>query len=77
MIHYRVEECLLSQQSIELVFHHAVTLAHGLFQLLAVEDLYATTNVTNSSTILQAAGGHGNAFATHAQHVRDEFLGHY
>ena len=63
---------LLSQQSIELVFNDTVTLANGRFQLLTVKDLYATTDVTNCSSILQPARSHGNAFATHSQHVGDQ-----
>ena len=67
---------MLSEQPIELVFDHPVTLADSPFQLLAVDDLHVSANVTNSSAILQAAGSHGHAFAANAQHVGYQFLGH-
>src|SRR5450759_2830187 len=60
---------VLSEQPIELVFDHPVTLADSLFQLLAVEDLDVTANVTNRAGILQPTGRHGHAFAAYAQHV--------
>ena len=36
-----------SEQPIELVFDHLVTLADDLFQLVAIEDLDVAANVTN------------------------------
>ena len=51
---------MLSEQPIELVFDHSVALADSPFQLLAVEDLDVTADVTNRSGILQATGSHGN-----------------
>jgi hypothetical protein len=57
---------LSSQQPIELIFHHPVTLADSFFQSLAVEDLNVTADITNRPGILQAAGSDGYAFAAHA-----------
>jgi len=66
----------LSQQPIELVFDHAVTFAHSLFEFLAVQDRDAAADVSDRSGILQSTGSNGNAFAANAQHVGNQLLGH-
>ena len=66
----------LSQQAIKLIFDHAVTFAHGLFELLAVQDLDVAADVSDRSGILQSTGGNGNAFAANAQHVCNQLLSH-
>ena len=43
-----------SDQPIELVFNHLVTLTDDLFQLVAIEDLDVAANVTNRTTIIQS-----------------------
>jgi len=55
-----------SEQPIELIFDHLVTLADDLFQLVAIEDLDAAPNVTNRTSIMQATGSHGHTFAAYA-----------
>src|SRR6266542_3984534 len=67
---------LLSQQPFELVSDYPVTFAHGFFQLLPVEDLDVTADVTNRSGILQATRGDGHALAAYTQHIGDQFLSH-
>ena len=67
---------MLTQQPIELVFDHLVTLANCRFQLLAIEDLDVTADVTDRPGILQSARSHGHAFAAHPQHAGNQFLSH-
>ena len=55
-----------SKQPIELVLNHAITLADGLFELLAIEYLDMPADVTNCPVILQPTGRDSHAFAAHA-----------
>ena len=41
-----------SEQPIELVFDHLVTLADDFFQLVAIEDRDVAANVTNRASIM-------------------------
>ena len=58
------------------LFDNSITLACGLFQLLAVQDLYAAPHITDCSYILKVTRSHRNPFAAHAAHVGDQFLSH-
>ena len=66
----------LSEQPIELVFDNSITLACSTFQLLAVQDLYAPSDITDCAYVLKVTRSHRNAFAAYAQHIRDQFLSH-
>lgn len=56
----------LSEQAIKLVLDYAITLTGGRFQLLAVENLDAASDIADQSHILQLTGEDGHAFAPHA-----------
>jgi hypothetical protein len=40
------------------------------------ESVYAAPHITDRSYVLKVTGSHRNAFAAHAQHIRDQFLSH-
>src|SRR6202521_59477 len=64
------------QETIELRLDHLVALTGPRLQARAIEHRDLASLVTDQPGVLQLAGGFGNAFAAHAQHVGDQFLGH-
>jgi nitrogen-specific signal transduction histidine kinase len=55
---------------------HGIALARQLFELRSVEHGDFSPRITNDAQLLQLAGRLGDAFAAHAEHVRDELLRH-
>ena len=64
------------QEAIAFFLHHRITLATQLFQLWPVEYRDLPTDVTDDTELVQLAGGFGDPFTAHAEHVGDELLGH-
>ena len=64
------------EQAIELLFDHVVALANPRFQSRSIQHGDVTTVVINQSRSLQFPCRLRDAFAAHAQHIGDQFLGH-
>ena len=67
---------LRGEQAIGFRFDHLVALADPRFQSRPVQHRDVATAVINQSRLLQFPGGLRDAFAAHAQHIGDQFLGH-
>src|SRR5688572_8036359 len=66
----------IAEQAIKLLLYYVVTLTCLAFKRGSVEHLNVTAAVAYQSRALQIPGGLGHTFAAHAEHVRDQFLGH-
>src|ERR1700719_680967 len=64
------------QEAVALFLDHGVTLATQLFQFWPVQHRDLPAAVFDHAKLLQLAGGFGDAFTTHAEHVGDELLRH-
>jgi hypothetical protein len=67
----------VQQQTVILALSDLVALAGVVFQALAVQYSDVAAAVLDQAFVLQLAGGGGDAFAAHAQHDGDQFLGHF
>src|ERR1700676_4042779 len=66
----------VGQETIELRLYYLVALTGPRLQTRAIEHADPASLVTDQPGVLQLPGGFGDAFAAHAQHVGDQFLGH-
>src|ERR1700680_2294434 len=64
------------QETIALFLNHGITLATQLFQPRPVQYRDLSTDVADNTELVQLAGGFGDAFTAHAEHIGDELLGH-
>src|SRR6185437_2300235 len=64
------------KQACKLVSHYFVALAYHAFKARSVEDPNSATAVFDDTCPLQFSGSFRDALAPHAEHVRDQFLGH-
>ena len=64
------------EQAIGFRFDHLVALADPRFQSRSVQHRDVATAIINLSRFLQFACGLRDAFAAHAEHIGDQFLGH-
>src|SRR6188472_4266006 len=53
-----------------------VAFANRLFEAFSIHDLEPAPGVVDEARVLKAPGRHGYSFASPAQHVGNEFLGH-
>src|SRR6185312_11220027 len=63
------------QQAVGFLLDHGIALAAELFQARPVQHCNVSTLIGDHTELLQLAGGLGDAFAAHAEHVSDELLG--
>ena len=61
--------------AVDFTFDHDVTLAAQFLEFGSVQNRYVPAFIFDRSELLQLAGGLGDAFTTHAQHVGDQFMG--
>ena len=64
------------QQAIAFCLDHAIAFSAELFQSRPVKNRNLSPAVLDHAELLQLAGGVCDAFAPHAEHVSDQFLGH-
>jgi hypothetical protein len=64
------------EQTVILPFDNRIALAGLCFQSGSIEYDNVTAGVLNPPLALQLASGHGDTFASHAQHMGNQFLRH-
>src|SRR5882762_5177133 len=64
------------QEAIALFPDHGITLATQLFQPWPVQHRDLPADIADNTELVQFAGGFGDPFTAHAEHVGDELLGH-
>src|SRR5678815_6161995 len=65
------------QKAVVFLLHDRVALAAATLQRATVEDGDPASGVADDSGLLQFERAFGDAFPAHAQHVRDQLLGHH
>ena len=66
---------LCSEQAIVFFSENSETLARSRFQPPLIQDLDATSVVSDETALLKLLGSLGDASAAHAQHMAEELLG--
>jgi hypothetical protein len=67
---------LRTEQTVILPFDDRIALSGLCFQSGSIKYGNVTAAVLNQPRSLQLASGLGDAFATHAQHMRNQFMRH-
>src|ERR1035437_617403 len=67
---------VLAEQAIVFVGYDFVAFTADSFEALAIENVDGAAGVLDKSTILQAPGGDGYAFAADTEHVCDQVMRH-
>ena len=68
--------CQVRKQAIAFLLDHRVALTRSGLQAGTIEHRDVAAIILNQTSLLQLAGGLGDTFATHTEHVGDQFLGH-
>ncbi|SIT52025.1 hypothetical protein BN2476_1670002 [Paraburkholderia piptadeniae] len=63
------------EEAVEFAVDDGVALARAGFEAFAVEDADVPAAVVDEAVAVEFAGGFGDAFAAHAEHVGDQLLG--